>query len=128
MKAKILVTMGVFAFLALMSVYGQQSTIKATIDFPFMVGNKTLPAGPYEFVRDADAQSFAVRGGGNTAVIAIITRFARELHTTMQDAHVVFDQVNGNYMLSEVVIPGEDGYMLLATKETHTHKVMNIKY
>ncbi len=128
MKAKVFVTVGIFAFLALMSVYGQQSMIKATIDFPFMVGNKTLPAGPYEFVRDADAQSFAVRGGGNTAVIGIITRFARELHTTPQDAHVVFDVVGGTHMLSEIVIPGEDGYMLLATKEKHEHKVMNIKF
>ncbi|MHB8095898.1 MAG: hypothetical protein ACYDH0_13280 [Candidatus Aminicenantales bacterium] len=128
MKAKVFVTVGIFAFLALMSVYGQQSMIKATLDFPFMVGNKTLPAGPYEFVRDADAQSFAVRGGNTTAVIGIITRFARELHTTPQDAHVVFDVVGGTYMLSEIVIPGEDGYMLLATKEKHEHKVMNIKF
>ena len=128
MKAKILAVTGIFAILAVMSVYGQQSMIKATVDFPFMVGNKTLPAGPYEFARDADAQSFVVRGGGNSAVIGVITRFARELHTTPQDAHVVFDVLDGTYRLSEIVIPGEDGYMLLATKEKHEHKVMNIKF
>jgi len=128
MKAKAFVTVGIFAFLALLSVYGQQSMVKATIDFPFMVGSKSLPAGSYDFVRDSDGQAFVVRGGGESAVIPIITRFARELHTTMQDAHVVFDVVDGVYKLSEVVIPGEDGYMLLATKEKHEHKVMNIKY
>jgi len=128
MKTKILTVLSIFAFLAVISVYGQMSTIKATTDFSFMVGSKTLPAGAYEFVRDENAQSFVVRGGGNSAVIAVITRFARELHTTPQDAHVVFDVVDGNYMLSEIVIPGQDGYMLLATKESHEHKVMNIKF
>jgi hypothetical protein len=48
------------------------------------------------------------------------------MHTTPEDAHIVFDVVGDKHMLSEIWIPGEDGYLLLATKGKHGHKVINI--
>jgi hypothetical protein len=127
MKAKVLVTVSIFAFLALMSAYAQPQSITAKIDFPFMVGSKTLPAGSYEFIKETQNQAIRVQGEGMTALAMAVTRLAGEMHTTPQDAHLVFDVVDGTNMLSEVWIPGEDGYMLLATKGKHTHKVLNVK-
>jgi hypothetical protein len=130
-KTKIMLTAGFIALVAVMSGYGQVSgrpSVIAKIDFPFTVGRTVLPAGQYEFVRDDTALVFKVQGEGkNVAVAPIITRLAGEMHTTPQDSHVVFDVVGDAHLLSEIWIPGEDGYLLLATKGPHTHKVINVK-
>ncbi len=129
MKVKILVTAGIFGLLAVMAAYGQHLPITAKIDFPFTVEGKALPAGQYEFVREAQGEAFRVQGEGkNAAMATIMTRLAGDMHTTPLDAHLVFDVVGGTYLLSEIWLTGEDGYMVLATKAKHEHKVMNVKY
>jgi hypothetical protein len=129
MKTKIMVTMALMALLAVASAYGQPSSIKVKIDFPFTVAGKALPAGQYEFVRDNTALTFRVQGEGKIGALAsVLTRLAGEMHTTPQDAHLVFDVVGNTYLLSEIWIPAEDGYLLLATKGQHTHKVINVIY
>jgi len=35
---------------------------------------------------------------------------------------VVFDKLNGQYYVSELLVPGDDGYLLLVTKASHTHE------
>jgi hypothetical protein len=128
-KAKIVVTVALFTLLAVMSGYGQQRSIIAKIDFSFTVNGKVLPAGQYEFARDALGDVFRVQGEGKDFVAAPIwTRLAGEMHTTPQDAHLVFDVVDGTYLLSEIWFPsGEDGYLMLVTKGKHEHKVINVK-
>lgn len=124
-----MLTAGLFLLLAVMSGYGQPASAKAKIDFPFTAGGKVLPAGQYEFVRDATAPVFNVQGEGKNFVVAqVITRLAGAMHTTPEDAHLVFDKVGDTYFLSEIWVPGEDGYMILATKGQHEHKVVNVKY
>jgi hypothetical protein len=131
-KTKIMLTAGLIALLAVMSGYGQQSgqpSLKAKIDFPFTVEGQVLPAGQYEFVRDNKALVFRVQGEGKNYTLApILTRIAGEMHTTPQDAHLVFDVVGDTHLLSEIWIPAEDGYLMLATKGQHGHKVINVKY
>ena len=135
MRTKILVTAGIFSLLATLLVvmygYGQHQTpsIKASIDFPFTVEGKVLPAGQYEFVRDSLAEVFRIKGENkNAAVAEIITRLYAGTHRTPEDAHLVFDVVGDAYALSEIWIPGEDGYVMLITKGMHKHRVLNIKY
>jgi hypothetical protein len=128
-KTKIMVAAVIFVFLSVMSVYGQHPSLNAKIDFAFSVEGKVLPAGPYEFVRDTDATVFRIKGEGNNAALATIqTRLAGEMHKTPQDAHLVFDVIGGKYMLSEIWITGEDGYVLQVTKEKHEHKILNVNY
>jgi hypothetical protein len=130
MKTRVMLTASFFVLLAVMCAYGQQGPIKSKIDFPFTVAGKVLPAGQYEFVRDNTALSilsFRVQGEGKMGALApVLTRIAGAMHTTPQDAHVVFDVVGNAHLLSEIWIPGEDGYLLLATKGPHTHHVINV--
>ena len=130
MKIKIMLVVGLVALLAGVSGYGQQTvTLKAQIDFPFKVEGKVLPAGAYEFALDAQAMAFRVQGqGSNGALAPVMTRLAGAMHTTPQDAHLIFDVVGDTYILSELWIPGEDGYLVQMTKGVHTHKVINVKY
>ena len=62
----------------------------------------------------------------NSTLVPILTQLAGAMHTTPQDAHVVFDVVDGTHYLSEIWMPGEDGYLVLATKGKHEHRLINI--
>jgi hypothetical protein len=129
MKTKIMLAMGLLLLLAVASGYGQTSSVKAKIDFPFTVASKVFPAGEYEFRPDNSALTFRVQGEGKVGTMApILTRLSGEMHTSPQDAHLVFDVVGNTYLLSEIWLSGQDGYLLLATKGPHTHKVINIIY
>jgi hypothetical protein len=133
MKTKMMLAVGLVALLTVVSGYGQQQySVKAKIDFPFKVGDKVLPAGDYEFVRDTQAMVFRIQGQGQEAkegaFVPILTRLASEFHPKGQDRHLAFDVVGGAYILSEIWIPTEDGYLVQATKGAHTHKVVNAKY
>lgn len=129
MKARILLTLGLFALIAASAAYAQPLVVKAQIDFPFTVEGKVLPAGTYEFTRDDAASAFRVTDGGKNAALALVlTRLAAVTHTTSEDAHVIFDKVGDAYTLAEIWLPGLDGYVLASTKGKHEHKVVNVKY
>jgi hypothetical protein len=129
MKARIILAVGFITLLAVMSGYGQQLSLKATIDFPFTAGGKALPAGQYEFSRDSTLQVFKVIGEGKThAVVPILTSLALQTHSSADNAYLVFDKVGEACSLSEIWIPGTDGFLVLATKGKHEHKVVTVKY
>jgi hypothetical protein len=109
-------------------VYGQSRVVKANIPFAFNVEGKTLPAGQYEFLPDTNGATMRILGAGKgSSVLAMIqTRMAAEIHTTPNDAHIVFDKVGDVYTLSEVWVPGVDGFMLHLTKGKHEHKVVDV--
>jgi hypothetical protein len=54
------------------------------------------------------------------------TRLGAAIHTTKQDSHIVFDKVGEVYTLSEVWIPGTDGWLLFSTKGKHEHKTIDV--
>ncbi len=108
--------------------YGQEPKILAKLDFAFMVGNKALPAGDYQFIRDEAATAFRVTDGKKDhALLPVITRVARSPLGNMPDSYLVFDVVSDKYILSEIWLPGDDGYLVATTKELHTHKVVPAK-
>lgn len=128
MKTRIMLTVGLFAFLAAAAAYGQPLAVRAQIDFPFTVEGKVLPAGTYDFTRDDSASAFRVTDGKNGALALVQTRLAGAIHTSSADAHIVFDKIGETYTLSEIWIPGLDGYVLSVAKGKHEHKVVNVKY
>lgn len=126
MKTK--VTLGLIVLLAATFAYGVPFSVKAKIDFPFSVAGKVLAAGDYEFTRADAGMVFRVEDmNKNGSLAPIITRLTREMHAMPNAAYLVFDKVGEDYMLSEIWAPGEDGYLLLATTGTHTHKVVEMK-
>ena len=130
MKPRIALALGVVSLIALGSVYAAQSTaevLKAKIDFAFSVGNKVLPAGEYVFTKDEGAQAFRIQGAGNTRhMVNIITQLSGEVRANPKGAALVFDTVGDKYILSEIWIPGVEGFLVQVTKGAHTHKVVKI--
>ena len=102
-------------------------SVNAKIPFAFSIGGKALPAGQYNFAEGSDFKTMTVRSSdGKASVIAqIITRLAAEMHTTPQDAHIVFDKVGDSCTLAEIWVPGEQGFMLHATKGKHEHRIVD---
>jgi len=120
----------VLAFAALLTMtmtaisYGQGS-LRADVPIAFNVAGKVLPAGNYVFSPTTDNRSVKIAGEKDSAVALVLTRLAAGIHTTPGDSHIVFDKVGEDYFLSEIWIPGRDGFVLRATEENHTHRVLN---
>ena len=128
MKRRFLVVSCLLALLAVVSAYGVDlSPVKANIPFEFTAAGKVYPAGDYTFTQDAGPvpRTFTIQGPAN-GVVTILTRTAGGMHTTPKDAHIVFDVMGDTNILSEIWIPGIDGYMLNVTSEVHTHKIINV--
>lgn len=128
MKTKIMAFFCALLALAAMAVSAEDMTIRATIEFPFMVQNQTLPAGMVEFMRVEDGMAFRVKVQGQEAVVAmVVTRLSGDTRLGDKSSYVVFDKYEDHYHLSEIWFPGEDGYLITATKGEHKHETVKMK-
>lgn len=108
------------------TVFGQTMTVKAKIAFPFTVEGKALPAGTYEFTLLTNGDTFRVQGEGKEVMATVVTRLGGDMRSAPKGTHLVFDKVGELCLLSEIWVPAEDGFMLLATKGAHAHKTVNV--
>lgn len=102
--------------------------IFASVDFPFYTAETSHPAGSYEIsAPNFGAETVTLRpsGGKDTISMSVITRLAQRGGATgAQKADLVFDTVGDRKYLSEVWIPGREGYLVRATSEAHEHAVV----
>ena len=128
MKTAPVVAVAVLAVLALtgstaVAQTSVQRSAVVTVDFPFVVNGGDLPAGSYLFQVEKDQVLVRSQSGpGKGAMINVLTRLGR--HDNDAEPELVFDKVGGKFLLSEIWFAGEDGYMLLSTKEQHDHRVL----
>jgi hypothetical protein len=102
-----------------------QSTAIVKIDFAFLAGGKSMPAGSYTIER-TPVGALVLRprqAGPNSPLLPPITRLGR--HDKDDVAELVFDKTEAGLQLSEIWLPREDGYLLLATSKEHQHQVVN---
>jgi hypothetical protein len=102
-----------------------QTVLKANIPFEFIAGETTFPAGTYEF---KPSQNFAFMEVQNTetgksALLQILTRLGT---ADMGPSRISFDKVGEKTILESVLPVGDDGYLFLATKEKHTHRIVKL--
>ena len=105
------------------------------VPFPLQAGGKKLGAGDYAVVKTAEG-GLALRQAstGKETPIAVIERIAQPVPPVVEP-RLVFDEVGDFapsyteyitvYVLSEVWLPGEDGYRVHVTKGAHTTKIVN---
>ena len=123
MKTRVFVTIValVVAFAAGSTMaYAQKFT--AEIGFPFVAGGKDMAAGKYTVEVASTNATVLFRGPTDVAYLPIITALGR--HDLDKDPEFVFDKIGGKFMLSEIWVPGKDGYLVLATKSPHEHAVV----
>jgi len=96
--------------------------VSVEVPFSFIVNDKELPAGRYEIrVEGNDESRLAIRSsqGGGTVVALVLERLA---DIGGKNSKVVFDKMeDGKSYLSEVHIPGQDGFLvgIAGGKEKH---------
>jgi hypothetical protein len=127
MKTNIVVV-GLTILLAATFGLAQSHVVKAQIPFEFTAAGKVFPAGQYDFTYNVLQKFVIVRGieKGSESNARLVTLLAEQMHTTPNDAHVVFDKIGDKRYLSEVWIPGMQGLSLLSTKEKHEHEIVNV--
>ncbi len=92
----------------------------ADVPFSFVVGKTTLPAGTYEFTASGDLDSIRItqKGGKGSAVASVITRLSPR---DEKEGSVVFDLAGDAHHLSEIYMPGIDGFQVQGATVKHTH-------
>jgi hypothetical protein len=109
-------------FLGVVAVYAQKPHATVQIPFAFTAAGTELPAGTYRLTTDtSNPHLFMIRNisGGASATVPVITRLSASDSPKPQ---VVFDKVGEKRILSEIYIPGVDGYQIAGTKNEHTHQ------
>lgn len=104
------------------------------IPFPFQAGGKKLAAGAYALARAADGGLVLRQAStGKETPVPVLERMPKT-GPPVGEARLVFDEVGDFapsyteymtvYVLSEVWLPGEDGYRIHVTKGAHKTKVV----
>ncbi len=143
MKYRILVVVSCLAALAAsLPVRGQDvdNEFAFKVAFDFTVDGKVLEAGRYMVTPDStDANGLAiyelskdrrVRGTDGSRFrmdLPAITRLARQHMDDAPKASFVFDKVGEQRTLTEIWLPGQDGYLVDSTKAEHEHDVVEVK-
>ncbi len=102
--------------------------VSVDVPFSFIVTDKELPAGRYDIrAEGSDESRLVIRSeGGSGAVFAIVLE--RLADTGGKEPKVVFDKMkDGKSYLSEVHIPGQDGYLVGIAKGKETHVTVSGK-
>lgn len=101
------------------------------VPFPITAGGKKLAAGEYAVAKAADGLVLRQAATGKEIPLAVVERIAKP-QPPFAEPRLVFDEVGDFapsyteyltvYVLSEVWLPGEDGYRVHVTKGAHKTK------
>jgi hypothetical protein len=94
------------------------------VPFKFEAGDAAHPSGEYTIIQNNNGADTTIelRGGGAQFELQVVTRLAPE--GKIDVAKLVFDRTGDRHVLSEVWLPGQDGFLVTATKGEHTHDVV----
>ena len=103
-----------------------QQSVTANIPFDFVVSGKTHNAGAYDMRVINNDQTIEFKGPSrNGGFVEVMTRIAGpEIHGS--EGRLVFDHVGNVYYLSEIWLPDQEGFLVYAAKEPHTHHAVKL--
>jgi hypothetical protein len=103
------------------SIASAQDEVKGTVQFAFNAGGKTYQPGPYTFRVNEQKMVVEIEPTtGATGIVLIETRLSQP-EPPISQGQLVFDKVGATHYLSELWVPGNDGYLLNTTKDKHAH-------
>jgi hypothetical protein len=104
----------------------QMPVITVDVPFPFIAGTNSVPAGTYELQPNGEGTHIQLHNmkTNESYIVSVFTSIAiRESNQPM----IAFDVEGENHYLSEVHIPGIDGYAFEGAKGKHTHMIIQAK-
>ncbi len=109
-----------------------QGTFK--IPFKFQAGGKKFPAGDYWVAQKGEGQIALRKEPGGEEVLIPFTERLPQPSPPLAEAQIVFDVVGNfepsyteyltDYMLAEVWLPREEGFLIHTTKGAHQNKIV----
>ncbi len=124
MKKQILAVCAVLLLTPLIGLAQALPEVTAKVPFKFMVEGRTLPAGRYEFkVMENDLSTVMITNMKTDHSIMVPVIAPAGLRS-VNHAKVIFDKAGKRSYLSEVVIPGMDGYLIAAPTAGHQQKTI----
>jgi hypothetical protein len=104
------------------------------IPFAFQAGGKKLPAGDYRIDRK-ESEQITLRQEPNGSEVAItVLKTLPQPNPPIAEPQLNFDAVGNfepsyteymtDYVLAEVWLPGQDGFLLHVTKGAHAHQTV----
>lgn len=135
MKRKATATVVALAFFLVAGVASAFAQADFKVPFPLQAGGKKLGAGDYAVVKSAEGGLVLRQAStGKETPIAVIERIPQPV-PPVAEPRLVFDEVGDFapsyteymtvYVLSEIWLPGEDGYRVHVTKGAHKTKAVN---
>jgi hypothetical protein len=134
MKRLAILAIGVFAFVLIAgsTVSYAQGIFK--IPFKFKAAGQQFPAGDYWVAPKGEGQvALRKEPGGEEVLIPCSERLAQP-GTPVEEPQLIFDMVGNfepsyteyitEYLLAELWLPGEEGYLIHLTKGAHKGKVI----
>jgi hypothetical protein len=116
------VAVGVAVFALAGSLAWAENLVETNVPFAFMVNDKEMPAGNYVFRVEESPQNRVViqsKGGSGNMAVSILTRLANRGDTAPK---FYFDKTeDGKHYLSELHVPGIDGFAFPGAPGKHTH-------
>jgi len=109
----------------------QAQPLRAKIPFTFHAGDKVLPPGEYDFVYNLSARwginlRVVATDGSWNVLMTVLTKLPGKIHTTPNDAHIVFDTVANTHFLSSLWLPNADGYLVRITMENVEKTIVDV--
>jgi len=114
-------TLGFLLMLTAVPAYSQAEQLRANIPFPFIVGEKTLPAGAYsiERVRRDSTLVWLLQQRESRGTAVFITSPIRS--QTQEEAKLVFHRYGEEYFLVQIwAVDGNTGREVAETQREHT--------
>jgi hypothetical protein len=134
MKRFVFLAIGVFAFLLVAGNTAAYAQGLFKIPFKFKAAGQPFPAGDYWVAPKGEGQiAMRKEPGGEEVLIPCAERLARP-ETPVEEPQLLFDMVGNfepsyteyvtEYLLAELWLPGEEGYLIHLTKGAHKEKVI----
>jgi hypothetical protein len=125
MTHRTLVTVAAVALVTLAGVLPAQAEGRYDfkVPFAFTASGKTFAPGEYFLNVNNEPEVVTLQAKdpkAGSVVLAVETRVSER--KPLSDPEVVFDKLDGKYLISELLVPGTDGYVLQVTKAKHTHE------
>ena len=116
-----------FGLLLATASYAQETHVRGSVPFNFIVGNQVLPAGDYT-VQSANSAgtALAIRNDDEGKAIMALSMSCRQLKPS-DKTKLVFHRVGNRYFLSEIWVEGENAGRRLPPSAAETETALNQK-
>ena len=114
-----------FLMIAAVNCFADTHITNADIPFNFIVEGKTYPAGNYDFTMNDEGSALTIQGHKSTKESGMALVMTRLAAREQSNVSLVFDVVGKDHYLSEIYVPGMDGFYFKSATTKHTHTTIS---